>query len=83
MPKFIPAKEVLNKEQYDNLKQKEDTSKNTYLYILSYESKSIYVNEIGEYDLNNAEENELLRQEILELENILDSINKVVIEWVL
>ena len=70
-------KEVLNKEQYDNLRQKEDTSKNTYLYILSYESKSIYVNEIGEYDLNNAEENELLRQEILELENILDSINRV------
>ena len=70
-------KEVLNKEQYDNLRQKEDTSKNTYLYILSYASKSIYINEIGEYDLNNAEENELLRQEILELENILDSINRV------
>ena len=70
-------KEVLNKEQYDNLRQKEDTSKNTYLYILSYESKSIYVNEIGEYDLNNAEENELLRQEIEQLNIILDSINRV------
>ena len=72
-------KEVLNKEQYDNLRQKEDTSKNTYLYILSYVNKHIYVNEIGEYDLTDSEENELLRQEINALNSIIDSINRTVV----
>ena len=72
-------KEVLNKEQYDNLRQKEDTSKNTYLYILSYVNKHIYVNEIDEYDLTDSEENELLRQEINALNSIIDSINRTVV----
>lgn len=76
---MLIIKEVATQEQYDALKEKQDASTNTYLYILKFSKQNVYVNQKGEFVLGNSEETELLRQEIKTLGSILDSINRVVI----
>lgn len=76
---MLVIKEVTSKEHYEELKTKQDTVKNSYLYILKYSKQNIYVNKDGEYVLGNSDEMELLRQEVDSLSSILDAINRVVI----
>lgn len=76
---MLVIKEVSSQEQYEDLKVKQDTVKNSYLYILKYNKQNIFVNKDGEYVLGNSDEVELLKQEVDYLSSILDTINRVVI----